>query len=113
MDSGNIFPFESGGSVSFIRNVRGARLVGRPLPYSNGRCLTYSRGRSPLSRLTRGFLCMFLFNRKALAGIGITATAVASTALFAIPAQAASAGIAKVVGSSTVQFNALLGKANS
>jgi Ca2+-binding RTX toxin-like protein len=56
---------------------------------------------------------MFLFHRKALAGIGFTAAAVASTALFAIPAQAASAGAAKVVGSSTVQFNALMGKSNS
>jgi Ca2+-binding RTX toxin-like protein len=55
---------------------------------------------------------MFLFSRKALAGIGCTAAAVASTALFAMPAQAASAGLAKVVGSSTVQFNALLGKSN-
>ncbi len=55
---------------------------------------------------------MFLFNSKALAGIGMTAAAVASTALFAMPAQAASAGLAKVVGSSTVQFNALLGKSN-
>jgi len=56
---------------------------------------------------------MFLFHRKALSGIGFTAVAVASTALFAIPAQAASAGAAKVVGSSTVQFNALMGKSNS
>jgi len=55
---------------------------------------------------------MFLFSRKALAGIGCTAAAVASTALFAMPAQAASAGLAKVVGSSAVQFNALLGKSN-
>jgi Ca2+-binding RTX toxin-like protein len=56
---------------------------------------------------------MSLFHRKTLAGIGFTAVAVASTALFAMPAQAASAGAAKVVGSSTVQFNALLGKSNS
>jgi Ca2+-binding RTX toxin-like protein len=56
---------------------------------------------------------MSLFHRKALAGIGFTAVAVASTALFAMPAQAASAGAAKVVGSSTVQFNALMGKTNS
>jgi Ca2+-binding RTX toxin-like protein len=56
---------------------------------------------------------MSLFHRKALAGIGITAAAVASTALFSMPAQAASAGAAKVVGSSTVQFNALKGKSNS
>jgi Ca2+-binding RTX toxin-like protein len=56
---------------------------------------------------------MFLLHRKSLAGIGFTAVAVASTALFAVPAQAASAGLAKVVGSSTVQFNALMGKSNS
>jgi hypothetical protein len=56
---------------------------------------------------------MSMFHRKALAGIGFTAVAVASTALFAMPAQAASAGAAKVVGSSTVQFNALMGKSNS
>jgi Ca2+-binding RTX toxin-like protein len=56
---------------------------------------------------------MSLLHRKALAGIGLTAVAAASTALFAMPAQAASAGAAKVVGSSTVQFNALLGKSNS
>ncbi|MFI7543844.1 calcium-binding protein [Actinoplanes sp. NPDC049599] len=56
---------------------------------------------------------MSLFHRKALAGIGFTAVAVASTALFAMPAQAASAGLAKVTGSATVQFNALLGKSNS
>lgn len=55
---------------------------------------------------------MSLFHRKALAGIGLTAVAAASTALFAMPAQAASAGAAKVVGSNTVQFNALNGKSN-
>ena len=55
---------------------------------------------------------MFLFHRKALAAAGCTAAAIASTALFATPAQAASAGLAKVVGSSAVQFNALLGKGN-
>ncbi|MEU4219594.1 calcium-binding protein [Actinoplanes sp. NPDC026623] len=56
---------------------------------------------------------MFLLHRKSLAGLGFTAVAVASTALFAVPAQAASAGLAKVVGSSAVQFNALMGKSNS
>ena len=56
---------------------------------------------------------MSLFHRKALAGIGFTAVAVASTALIGMPAQAASAGAAKVVGSATVQFNALMGKSNS
>jgi Ca2+-binding RTX toxin-like protein len=56
---------------------------------------------------------MFLFHRKSFAGIGFTAVAVASTALFAVPAQAASAGSAKVVGSSAVQFSALAGKSNS
>jgi Ca2+-binding RTX toxin-like protein len=55
---------------------------------------------------------MSLLHRKALTAVGFTAAAVASTALFAMPAQAASAGAAKVVGSSTVQFNALLGKSN-
>ena len=56
---------------------------------------------------------MSLFHRKALAGIGFTAVAVASTALFAMPAQAASAGAARVVGSGTVEFRALNGKSNS
>jgi Ca2+-binding RTX toxin-like protein len=57
---------------------------------------------------------MFLINRKALAAIGVTAAAVATTTtLLASPAQAASGSIAKVVGTNTVQFNALLGKANS
>jgi Ca2+-binding RTX toxin-like protein len=55
---------------------------------------------------------MFLFHRKALTAAGCTAAAVAATTLFAMPAQAASAGAAKVVGSSAVQFNALLGKSN-
>ncbi|BFU46628.1 calcium-binding protein [Krasilnikovia sp. MM14-A1004] len=55
---------------------------------------------------------MSLLHRKVLAGIGGTAAAIASTALFAAPAQAASAGYAQVVGSSTVQFNAQKGKAN-
>ncbi len=55
---------------------------------------------------------MLVFHRRALAGVGITAAAAASTALFATPAQAATAGLAKVVGSSTVQFNALMGQAN-
>lgn len=55
---------------------------------------------------------MFLINRKTLALIGATAAAIGSTALFATPAQAASAGLAKVVGSKTVQFQALMGKAN-
>src|SRR3954468_24463833 len=56
---------------------------------------------------------MFAFNRRILAGIGATAVAVASTAFLSTPAMAASAGAAKVVGSATVQFNALMGKANS
>lgn len=55
---------------------------------------------------------MFLINRKTLALIGATAAAIGSTAFFAAPAQAASAGLAKVVGSKTVQFQALKGKAN-
>ncbi|MEU4692194.1 calcium-binding protein [Actinoplanes sp. NPDC023714] len=55
---------------------------------------------------------MFLFTRKALALIGASAAAVASTAVLATPAQAASAGLAKVVGT-TVQFQALNGKANN
>ena len=54
---------------------------------------------------------MFVFHRKALAGIGITAAAVASTALFSAPAQAATAGAARVSGT-TVHFNALMGKTN-
>ena len=55
---------------------------------------------------------MFLFNRKTLALLGATAAAVASTAVMASPAQAASAGLTRVVGSSTVEFRALMGKAN-
>ncbi len=55
---------------------------------------------------------MFVFRRKALAAIGITAAAVASTALFSAPAEAATAGAARVSGT-TVHFNALLGKANT
>lgn len=61
---------------------------------------------------------MFLLHRKALAAIGVTAAAVASTALFAMPAQAAAAGFAQVVNDPTdhrkqwVQFNALKGKTN-
>jgi len=55
---------------------------------------------------------MTLFHRKTFTGIGVAAAVIASTALFSSPAQAASAGAAKVVGSSTVQFNALLGKSN-
>src|SRR3954452_13952626 len=55
---------------------------------------------------------MTLFHRKTFTGIGVAAAVIASTALFSSPAQAASAGAAKVVGSSTVQFNALLGKTN-
>jgi Ca2+-binding RTX toxin-like protein len=54
---------------------------------------------------------MFVFHRKALTGIGITAAVVASTALISAPAQAATAGAARVSGT-TVYFNALLGKAN-
>ncbi|MBO3744116.1 calcium-binding protein [Actinoplanes flavus] len=56
---------------------------------------------------------MSLINRKTLATVGATAIAIATTALFATPAQAASAGLAKVVGTKTVQFQALLGKSNS
>ncbi|RZU52366.1 hemolysin type calcium-binding protein [Krasilnikovia cinnamomea] len=56
---------------------------------------------------------MSLLHRKVLAGFGTTVAAVASTAFLASPAQAASAGYAQVVGSSTVQFNAQKGKANS
>ncbi|GGN26225.1 Ca2+-binding RTX toxin-like protein [Actinoplanes campanulatus] len=56
---------------------------------------------------------MSLINRKTLAAVGATAIAIATTALFATPAQAASAGLAKVVGTKTVQFQALLGKSNS
>ncbi|MDI6102827.1 calcium-binding protein [Actinoplanes sp. NEAU-A12] len=55
---------------------------------------------------------MFLINRKTLALIGATAAAIGSTAFFAAPAQAAGAGLAKVVGSKTVSFQALMGKAN-
>ncbi|MEV0897060.1 calcium-binding protein [Actinoplanes sp. NPDC049802] len=56
---------------------------------------------------------MSLINRKTLAAVGATAIAIATTALFATPAQAASAGLAKVVGTKTVQFRALMGKSNS
>ncbi|MEU4424261.1 calcium-binding protein [Actinoplanes sp. NPDC024001] len=55
---------------------------------------------------------MFLFNRKALALLGATAAAVASTAVLATPAQAASAGLVRTVGTGKVEFRALMGKAN-
>ncbi|WP_189331891.1 calcium-binding protein [Actinoplanes ianthinogenes] len=56
---------------------------------------------------------MFLTSRKALATIGATAVAVAAaTTLFAAPAQAATAGLARVSGT-TVKFNALMTKSNS
>ncbi|MFD1365397.1 calcium-binding protein [Actinoplanes sichuanensis] len=46
--------------------------------------------------------------------IGATAVAVATSSLFlANPAQAAGAGLAKVVGTNKVQFQALVGKSNS
>src|SRR3954453_23086067 len=56
---------------------------------------------------------MSLLHRKALAGIGVAAAAIASTAMFSSPAWAASAGLAQVVGTKTVQFNALLGQSNA
>ncbi|GGN26228.1 Ca2+-binding RTX toxin-like protein [Actinoplanes campanulatus] len=55
---------------------------------------------------------MFLINRRTLAVIGASAAAVASTAFLGAPAQAAAGGAAKVVGSKTVQFRAVTGKAN-
>jgi Ca2+-binding RTX toxin-like protein len=56
---------------------------------------------------------MFSINRKKLAAIGIAAAA--TTALFASPAQAASAAKAEVVGknSTVVRFTAAAGQANS
>ncbi|GGN73363.1 hypothetical protein GCM10010112_42610 [Actinoplanes lobatus] len=58
---------------------------------------------------------MNIFNRKALALIGATATAVATSALFASAAQAATVGKAEVVGvhKSIVRFTAAAGQANS
>ncbi|GLY07178.1 MULTISPECIES: calcium-binding protein [Actinoplanes] len=56
---------------------------------------------------------MHSFRRKALATVGLTAAAVAATSVIASPAQAYTSGLAKVVGSSTVQFNALMGKSNN
>src|SRR4051812_10869961 len=58
---------------------------------------------------------MFLINRKALAAIGATAAAVATTALFAAPAQAATVGKAEVLGTNAtiVQFTAGSGFKNS
>ena len=55
---------------------------------------------------------MFVSHRKLFAGLGTTAAAVASTALFAAPAQAASTGVAQVSGSATVLFQAASGKTN-
>ncbi|GAA2681409.1 calcium-binding protein [Actinoplanes palleronii] len=56
---------------------------------------------------------MFLINRKSLTAVGATVVAVfAATALFASPAQAATAGLARVSGT-TIKFNALMSKANS
>jgi Ca2+-binding RTX toxin-like protein len=55
---------------------------------------------------------MFVFNRTVLATIGVTAAAVVSATFFAAPAQAATAGLAKVSGDS-VYFNALMSKTNN
>jgi Ca2+-binding RTX toxin-like protein len=55
---------------------------------------------------------MYLFNRKALAAIGVTAAAAVTAVAFMTPAQAASGGLASVYGD-VVFFNALMGKANN
>jgi Ca2+-binding RTX toxin-like protein len=54
---------------------------------------------------------MNLKYRRTLAAVGATAAALAATAFFASPAQAASAGLA-AAGKSTVSFRALMGRAN-
>jgi Ca2+-binding RTX toxin-like protein len=56
---------------------------------------------------------MFAFHRNTFAGIGIMAAAIASTALFAPPAQAVTTGAAQVSGSATVLFQAGSAKANA
>jgi Ca2+-binding RTX toxin-like protein len=57
---------------------------------------------------------MAIINRRTLSAIGAAAVAVAASSFFlATPAQAASAGLAKVVGTKTVQFQALSGRVNS
>ncbi|MFI7546802.1 calcium-binding protein [Actinoplanes sp. NPDC049599] len=56
---------------------------------------------------------MYLFNRKALAAIGVAVAA--TTTLLAAPAQAATTGTAQVLGehNSVVRFTAAAGKANT
>ncbi|MEU4621008.1 calcium-binding protein [Actinoplanes sp. NPDC023801] len=57
---------------------------------------------------------MAIINRRTLSAVGAAAVAVAASSFFlSTPAQAASAGLAKVVGTNTVQFQALIGRANS
>jgi Ca2+-binding RTX toxin-like protein len=76
----------------------------------------YDRGRAVIATAATFFTgdtSMFLINRKMLSAIGIAAAAVATTAFFASPAQAASAASAKVVGTNGVQFNAAAGQANA
>ncbi|GAA4939249.1 calcium-binding protein [Actinoplanes utahensis] len=51
--------------------------------------------------------------RRTLAALGATAAAVASTAVLASPAQAATSGIVKVIGTNRVEFRALLGVSNA
>ncbi|SDT73104.1 calcium-binding protein [Actinoplanes derwentensis] len=50
--------------------------------------------------------------RRTIATLGLSAAVLASTALLAGPAQAATSGLAKVVGTKTVQFQALMSKVN-
>jgi Ca2+-binding RTX toxin-like protein len=57
---------------------------------------------------------MAIINRRTLSAVGAAAVAVATSSFFlATPAQAASTGLAKVVNSKTVQFQALNGRVNS
>ncbi|MDR6324177.1 calcium-binding protein [Actinoplanes couchii] len=50
--------------------------------------------------------------RRTLATLGLSTAVIATSALLASPAQAATSGLAKVVGTGTVQFQALMGKVN-
>ncbi|GAA4940409.1 calcium-binding protein [Actinoplanes utahensis] len=56
---------------------------------------------------------MFLINRRALAVIGAAAAAIGTTGFLATPAQAASVGVARVVGTNAVYFQAAAGQANT
>lgn len=62
---------------------------------------------------TNGDSLMNVIFRRTLAALGATVAAVASTAVMASPAQAATSGLARVIGNNRVEFRALLGVSNS